>query len=40
MDELERVLERQVRDLASGVFSEPECSALDGATEADVRVCP
>ena len=38
MHELQRVLERQVRELASGVLSQPECSALDRSAEADVSV--
>ena len=38
VDELERVLERQIREFASSVLSQPESSALDGTTEADVRV--
>ena len=38
VDELERVLERQVRELASCVLGEPECTALDRSAEADVRV--
>jgi hypothetical protein len=38
MHELQRILERQVRELASGVFSEPECSALDCTAEANVGV--
>jgi hypothetical protein len=36
MHKLEQVLERQVRELASGVFGEPECSAFDGSVEADL----
>ena len=40
MDELERVLERQIRELAGSVLGKPECSALDSATEADVRARP
>jgi hypothetical protein len=41
MDELQRVLERQVRELAGGVLGQPEGSALDSAAEADVsmRLC-
>jgi hypothetical protein len=38
MDELERVLERQVRELASGVLGHPQSSALDSSAEADVSV--
>ena len=38
MDELQRVLERQVRELASGVLGQPQCSALDRSAEADVSV--
>jgi hypothetical protein len=38
MHELQRVLERQVRELAGGVLGHPEGSALDCSAEADVRV--
>ena len=38
MDELQRVLKRQVRKLASGVLGQPECSALDRSAETDMRV--
>jgi hypothetical protein len=38
VDELQRVHERQVRDLAGGVLGQPQRSALDRATEADVGV--
>ena len=38
MHELQRVLERQVRELASGVLGQPESSALDCSAEADVSV--
>ena len=38
MYELERVLERKVRELAGGVLSEPQGSALDRSAEADVSV--
>jgi hypothetical protein len=36
MDELESVLERQVRELAGSVLGHPEGSALDRSAEADV----
>jgi hypothetical protein len=35
---LERVLEREVGELAGGVLGHPQCAALDGAAEADVGV--
>ena len=38
MHELQRVLERQVRKLASRVLGQPQRSALDGYAEANVRV--
>lgn len=38
MDELQRVLEREVRQLASGVLGHPQRPALDRPTEADVSV--
>ena len=38
MDELQKILERQVRELASGVLSEPERSTLDRSAEANVSV--
>ena len=38
MDELQRVLERQVRELAGGVLGQPQSSALDRSAEPDVRV--
>ena len=38
MDELQRILERQVRELASGVLGQPQCSAFDRSAEADVSV--
>jgi hypothetical protein len=38
VDELERVLEREVRELARSILGEPERSALDRSAEADVRV--
>ena len=38
MDELERILERQVRELASGILGGPERPALDGSPEADVSM--
>ena len=38
MDELQRVLERQVRELAGGVLGQPEGSALDRSAEADVSM--
>ncbi len=38
MHELQRVLERQVRKLASSVLGQPQRSALDRSAEADVRV--
>ena len=37
-NELQCVLERQVRQLACGVLGHPQRSALDSSTEADVRV--
>ena len=36
MHELQRVLERQVRELASCVLCQPERSALDGSAETNV----
>jgi len=36
VDELEGILERKVRELASGVLGHPEGSALDCSAEADV----
>jgi hypothetical protein len=38
VDELQGVLEREVRELACRVFSQPEGSALDRSPEADVGV--
>lgn len=38
MHELQRVFERQVRELAGGVLGKPERSALDRPAEADVSV--
>jgi len=38
MDELERILEREVRKVAGGVFSSPQRSALDRSAEADAGV--
>ena len=38
VDELQGILEREVRQLAGGVLGQPECSALDRASEADVGV--
>jgi len=38
MNELEGVLERQVRGLTSRVLSEPEGSAFDRSAEANVGV--
>jgi hypothetical protein len=38
VDELERVLERKVRQLTGGILSSPECSALDRTAEANMRV--
>lgn len=37
-DQLEGVLERQVRQLTRGVLGSPECSALDRSAEADVSM--
>ena len=37
MHELERVLERQVRELASGVLGQLQRPSLDRSAEADVR---
>jgi hypothetical protein len=36
MDELQGVLEREVPYLPSSILGHPECSAVDGAAEADV----
>jgi hypothetical protein len=38
MHELQRVLQRKVRQLAGGVLGHPERPALDGSAEADVSV--
>ena len=38
MHELQRVPERQVRELASGVLSQPEGATLDRSAEADLSV--
>jgi hypothetical protein len=38
MDELQRVLERQIRELASSVFGHPESRTLYRVAEADVGV--
>jgi hypothetical protein len=38
VDELEQVLKRQVRELASSILSEPERSALNRLTKPDLRV--
>jgi len=38
MHELQRVLQRQVGELASGVLGQPKGSALDCTSEADVGV--
>jgi hypothetical protein len=38
VDELQKVRERQVREVAGGVLGQPECSALYRSTEADVSV--
>jgi len=38
MDQLEQVLERQVRELAGGVLGEPQRPPLDRSAEADVGV--
>jgi hypothetical protein len=38
MDGLQGIFEVKVRQLAGSVLSEPECAALDCATEADVGV--
>ena len=38
MDELQRVRKRGVRELASGVLSHPQGSALDGSAEANAGV--
>ncbi len=38
MDELQRVLEWQVREFASGVLGQPQSAALDRSAETDVRV--
>ena len=38
MDELQQILEREVRELACRVLSEPERPTLDRSTEADVGV--
>jgi hypothetical protein len=35
MDELESVLDEEVRQLAGGVLGHPQCPALDRPTEAD-----
>jgi hypothetical protein len=38
MDELQNILEREIRQLASRVLGQPESAALDRSAEADVRV--
>jgi hypothetical protein len=38
LDELEGILERELRKLTSRIFGHPEGSALDRSAEADVRV--
>jgi hypothetical protein len=38
MDKLQRVWEREVRELASGILGEPEGSAFYRSAEADVSV--
>jgi hypothetical protein len=38
-DELESVLERQVRQLAGRVLGHPQCATLDRTAEADVGIC-
>lgn len=38
MDELDQILKREVREFASGVFSQPQCSSLDCSLEPDVSV--
>jgi len=38
MHKLQRVLERQIRELAGGVLGQPQRPALDRTAEADVRV--
>jgi hypothetical protein len=35
MNELQEILERQVRQFAGGIFSQPQCATLDRAPEAD-----
>ena len=39
MHELQRVLERKVRELASSVLGHPQRSTLDRSAEAGVGVC-
>jgi hypothetical protein len=38
MDELQRILERQVREFASGVLGHPQRPTLDRSAEADLSV--
>jgi hypothetical protein len=38
VDELEGVIEREVRELACCVLGEPECATLDRSAEANVSV--
>ncbi len=38
MHELQRVLEREIRQLAGSIFGQPQGSALDGSAEADASV--
>jgi hypothetical protein len=38
MDELKQIFEREIRQLAGSVLSEPERSALDRSAEADAGV--
>jgi hypothetical protein len=40
VDELQEILERKIRELASGVLSEPQSLSLDCSAEADVRMGP
>ena len=38
MDELQEIFKRQIRELASRILRQPECSAFNRSTEADLRV--
>jgi hypothetical protein len=38
MDQLQKILERQVREFTGGILGHPECSTLDGAAEPNLRV--